>query len=302
MHYRFYTCDVFTNTRFGGNPLAVIPDAKGLTTEQMQQIAKEFNYAESTFVFPAKHGHTKQVRIFTPTIEVPFAGHPNVGTAFVLASIGEFGEFGESTDVTFEEKAGLVPITIRKEIGKPIWCELKAPEPVSIGRQISAEKAAAALSLTPEEIVTANHRPQVASVGLPFLIVELRDRAALEHAQANVARLRELQSVGITPDIHLYVRTNDENDEFDLRTRMFAPLDNVPEDPATGSANCALVGMLTTLNPVKDGEFKWHIAQGFEMDRPSILDARTEMKDGVVNGVWIAGSSVMVSDGHIQID
>lgn len=300
MRYRFYTCDVFTDTRFGGNPLAVFPDATGLSTEQMQQIAREFNYSESTFVFPAEQGHTRKVRIFTPVIEVPFAGHPNVGTAFVLATTGELGEFATDTRITFEEEAGLVPITIRKEPGKPIWCELQAPEQVSIGRMISAEKAAAALSLTADEIVTANHRPQVASVGLPFLIVELRDLAALERAQANVAKLRELKGVGITPDVHLYVRSNEG--EFDLHTRMFAPLDNVPEDPATGSANCALVGMLTAIDSRQDGAFKWHIAQGFEMGRPSVLDARTNKRDGVVTGVWIAGSSVMVSDGHLEID
>lgn len=301
MRYRYYTCDVFTDTRFGGNPLAVLPDATGLSAKQMQQIAREFNYSESTFVFPAEQGHTRKVRIFTPTIEVPFAGHPNVGTAFTLASIGELGDVGEQTEIIFEEDAGLVPITIRQEAGKPIWCELKAPQQVSIGRMISAEKAAQALSLDVDEIVTTHHRPQVASVGLPFLVVQLRDMAALERAQANVARMRELRGVGITPDIHMYVRTEDTDDVYDLRTRMFAPLDNVPEDPATGSANCALVGMLSVINPEKDGDYRWHIAQGFEMGRPSILDARTEKRDGDVTGVWIAGSSVMISEGWIEV-
>lgn len=297
MKYKYYTCDVFTDTRFGGNQLAVIPDAAGLTAEQMQNIAAEFNYSESTFVFPAEQGHTRKVRIFTPTMEVPFAGHPNVGTAFTLASIGELGEIDGSIQVTFEEEAGLVPITIRKEANKPIWCELKAPQPVSIGRMISTGKAAQALSLTPEEIVTTTHRPQVASVGLPFLIVELRDMAALARAQANIARFRELRGVGINPYVHMYVRTNDE---FDVRARMFCPLDGMPEDPATGSANCALVGMLTTINPEKDGKYSWHIAQGFEMGRPSILDARTEKQNGEVTGVWVAGSCVMVADGMIE--
>ncbi len=301
MGYKFYTCDVFTDTRFGGNPLAVFPDATGLSAEQMQQIAREINYSETTFVFPAEQGHTRKVRIFTPMIEVPFAGHPNIGTAFTLASIGELGEINGSAEIVFEEEAGLVPITIRKEEGAPIWCELKAPEPVTIGRMISAEKAAQLLSLTTDEIVTSNHRPQVASVGLPFLIVELRDMAALERAQANVARLRELKGVGITPDVHLYVRTPNDKDGFDLRTRMFAPLDNVPEDPATGSANCALVGMLTAIHPEMDGTYAWHIAQGFEMGRPSILDARTKKESGKVTGVWIAGSSVMVAEGKIQV-
>ena len=300
MRYRFYTCDVFTDRRFGGNPLAVFPDARGLSAEQMQQIAREFNYSETTFVFPAKQGHTRHVRIFTPVTEVPFAGHPFVGTAFVLASTGELGEFSEITEVVFEEDAGVVPITIRKSVGKPLWCELKAPEPVTLGRQISAEKGAKALSLSADEIVTANHRPRVASVGLPFLIVELRDLAALERARANVATLRELHGVGITPDVHMYVKMG-ADDRFDLRTRMFAPLDNVPEDPATGSANCALVGMLSTLEPKRDGAFSWHIAQGVEMGRPSVLDARTEKRNGEVTGVWIAGSAVMVADGHIEV-
>src|SRR5436305_9160263 len=110
MRYRYFICDVFTDTRFGGNQLAVLPEAQGLSDRRMQQIAREFNFSESTFVFPPEAGHTRKVRIFTPSIEVPFAGHPNVGTAFVLATAGELGPLGPETTVTFEEKAGLVPI------------------------------------------------------------------------------------------------------------------------------------------------------------------------------------------------
>ena len=112
MNYKFYTCDVFTRDRFGGNPLAVLPQAEGLSSRQMQQIAREFNYSETTFVFPAQEGNTRKVRIFTPAREVPFAGHPNIGTAFVLATIEEFGEIQGDMTVTFEEEAGLVPVTI----------------------------------------------------------------------------------------------------------------------------------------------------------------------------------------------
>ena len=126
MRYKFYTCDVFTDTRFGGNPLAVLPNAEGLSPRQMQQIAREFNYSETTFVFPAEAGNTRKVHIFTATTEVPFAGHPNIGTAFVLASTGELGAVGEETDIVFEEKAGLVPIKIRKVSGL-VHCELKGP-------------------------------------------------------------------------------------------------------------------------------------------------------------------------------
>jgi len=117
VRYRFVFCDVFTDRLFGGNPLAVLPDARGLSSARMQQIAREFNFSESTFVLPAEAGHTRRVRIFTPTKEIPFAGHPNVGTAFVLTAIGELGDPGESFEVTFEEKAGLVPVAISKRDG-----------------------------------------------------------------------------------------------------------------------------------------------------------------------------------------
>ena len=296
MKYRFYTCDVFTGTRFGGNPLAVLPDAEGLSSQQMQQIAREFNYSESTFVLPSESGHTRNVRIFTPTQEIPFAGHPNIGTAFVLASIGELG-IGDETNIVFEEKAGLVPITIRKVDGKT-WCELQAPEALSIGQTISVDLAAAALSLTSEEIVVSTHQPQVASVGLPFIMVELKDRTALEKARPNIPVLEEIHEQGIMPDIHVYTLVNDG---FDIRTRMFAPLDGITEDPATGSANCALVAMLSHYKPETGGEFSWRIAQGVEMGRPSVLDARTEKQCGAVAGVWIAGFCTMVTEGYIEV-
>src|SRR5437868_13835726 len=124
MKYRYYICDVFTETRFGGNQLAVLPQAIGLSTQQMQQIAREFNFSETAFVFPAKAGHTRHVRIFTPAREIPFAGHPNVGTAFVLASIGELGEINSSQTVIFDEAAGLVSISIREAQAKIVACEL----------------------------------------------------------------------------------------------------------------------------------------------------------------------------------
>jgi trans-2,3-dihydro-3-hydroxyanthranilate isomerase len=288
---------VFTDTRFGGNPLAVLPDAQGLSGQEMQQIAREFNYSESTFVLPSERGHTRRVRIFTPTQEIPFAGHPNVGTAFVLASTGELGQIGDETQIVFEEKAGPVPITIRGVDGK-IWCELEAPQTLSMGQAISVDLAASALSLSPEEIVVDTHQPQLASVGLPFIMVELKDRAALENARPDIPVLEAIHETGIMPDIHVYTHVADG---FDIRARMFAPLDGIPEDPATGSANCALVAMLTHYQPESDGEYRWRIAQGVEMGRPSVLDARTEKRAGAVTGVWIAGYCAMVAEGTIEV-
>ncbi len=299
MRYRYYTCDVFTDTRFGGNPLAVLPAAEGLLDGQMQQIAREFNFSETTFVLPAREGHACRVRIFTPAREVPFAGHPNVGTAFVLATLGMFGVSDAPIAVTFEEKAGLVPIVIRTRQGGRIWCELAAPQTLSLGKTISVQYVAPAVSLAVEDIITTVHMPQVASVGLPFLMVELRDRGALERARPNIQEFEGLVGEGIDPpDVHLYTRTSDG---FDIRARMFAPMDGILEDPATGSANCALVGLLSFYNNVPNGTFHWRIAQGVEMGRPSVLDARTEKKDGEVKGVWIGGESVLVGEGHIEV-
>ncbi len=298
MRYRYFICDVFTGTRFGGNQLAVLPEAGGLSDRQMQQIAREFNFSESTFVFPPEAGHTRKVRIFTPAIEVPFAGHPNVGTAFALATAGEFGPIDGSITVTFEEKAGLVPVTIQQREGR-IWCELSAPQRLSLGKTISAEMVAAAISLNPAYVVTRTHQPQVASVGLPFLIAELEDRTALERARINMIGIDAIAAEGVIPDIHLYTHSADE---FDIRARMFAPLDGVPEDPATGSANCALAGLLSHHEKAADGSFQWRIAQGVEMGRPSVLEARSEKRDGAVVATWIGGASVLVSEGLIEVD
>ena len=297
MKVQFYTCDVFTDVRFGGNPLAVLPDATGLSSVQMQQIAREFNFSESTFVLPSHGGHTRHVRIFTPTQEIPFAGHPNIGTAFVLSSIGEIGNIDEGLNIVFEEKAGPVPISIR-QVGADIWCELKAPEPLSLGQSIDLDLIAAALSLVSEDIVTSTHEPIVASVGLPFVIVELDSRLALERAQSYLPAIEEIQGLGVMPDILLYVRSEDD---FDIRARVFAPLDGVPEDPATGSANCALAALLSHYKTESTGDFSWRIAQGVEMKRPSVLEARSVKRPYSGIDVWISGTCKMVSEGLIEI-
>ncbi|HEY7213664.1 MAG TPA: PhzF family phenazine biosynthesis protein [Thermoanaerobaculia bacterium] len=299
MRYHFFTCDVFTSTRFGGNPLAVLPQAEGLSTGQMQQIAREFNFSETTFVFPADAGHTRKVRIFTPVTEIPFAGHPNVGTAFVLAAAGELGPLDAPLTVTFEEKAGVVPIAIERRQDGTIRCELSAPEPLSLGKILSVTSLASALSLAESDIVTTTHPPRVASVGLPFILVELKDRAALERARIHMDGLHQIAAEGVTPDILFYIHSGDE---FDIRARMFAPLDGVPEDPATGSANCALAALLAHHNAAADGDFRWRIAQGVEMGRPSLLEALTEKRDGKVVATRIGGASVLVSEGFLEID
>ena len=298
MRYRYFLCDVFTDRLFGGNPLAVLPDARGLTDRQMQQVAREFNFSESSFVLPPEQARTRRVRIFTPTTEVPFAGHPNVGTAFVLARAGELGPLDRPLEVTFEEKAGLVPIRIERQSDGAIACELAAPERLSLGTTVGPGALASAVSLSPDDIVTRTHAPQVVSVGLPFLVAELADRSALERARTHMPGVEALAAEGIVPDVHLYVRSADE---YDIRARMFAPLDGVPEDPATGSANCALAALLGHCDPRDEGDFGWRIAQGVEMGRPSVLAARARKEAGTVVGAWIGGTSVLVGEGWLEI-
>lgn len=294
MEYEYFICDVFTDIAFGGNQLAVLPNASGLTDKQMQQIAREFNYSESTFVFPAEHKNTRKVRIFTPTREVPFAGHPNIGTAFVLASIGEIGN---SKQITFEEKAGLVEISLTT-IKNEVFCELKAPEKFSIGATIDVELMGKALSINKHEIITKTHVPQIASIGLPFIMVELSNLETLQLAKPNLDGFQAIADLGIIPDIHMYFKSNDE---FDIRTRMFAPFDGVHEDPATGSANCALTALLAYYNELDSGQFNYKIAQGIEMGRPSLLQSRADKRNGKVTGTWIGGNSVITCKGLIYI-
>ena len=297
MKYQYFTCDVFTETRFGGNPLAVLPKADGLSAHQMQQIAREFNLSETAFVFPAEAGHTCKVRLFTPALEIPFAGHPNVGTAFVLATIGELGDIRSLSEVTFEEEAGLVRIGLHSTNGKIASCELRAPQLVSFGQTVSAAAVASALSLAKEDILTNAHQPQVVSVGLPFVFTELKDVLALERCRVDLQGFAEIP--GVIKDVYVYTW---QPGEARIQARMFAPLTGVPEDPATGSAACALAGLLTHLNKQASGVFAYQVGQGIEMGRSSTLLARAEKTNGAVTATWVGGSCVMVSDGFIRVD
>ena len=296
--YPFYLCDVFTDVRFAGNPLAVLPDAQGLTDLQMQQIAREFNFSETTFVLPAEAGHTRRVRIFTPTIELPFAGHPNIGTAYVLASIGELGALDKPISIVFEEGAGALHIEIDVADGKPTCCRLEAPEPLTLGDEVEVKAVADVLSLLPDDISTDTHPPRAASVGLTFLFAELRGLDALERVRINAGALATLEAIDAPLAICAYVRGDSDNA---LRVRVMIADDGY-EDPATGSANCALAAMLAQLDSVQDGELSWRITQGVEMGRPSTLYASAEKRDGQVVSARIAGGCVLVANGTLDLD
>ena len=300
MPLEFVTVDVFTERRFGGNPLAVVFNGERLSTAQMQSIAGEFNLSETTFVLPPKEAtSTAAVRIFTPRAELPFAGHPNVGTAFALANRGSV--FGRPIGdvVVFEEKAGLVPLDLLREGTTTVGARLTAPQPLSRGKDIAADIVATACSIAVADIETRHHTPCIASSGTPFVFAELKTTLALRAALPRSEAFSRNFPVEEAAGIHLYAR--DGADGVDIRARMFAPLHGVLEDPATGSANVALAGLLANLRPEPDLSLLLRIAQGAEIGRPSLLDAAAEKRGGRVVETRIGGRCVAVMTGTIDI-
>jgi trans-2,3-dihydro-3-hydroxyanthranilate isomerase len=263
----------------------------------MQAIAAEFNYAETTFVLPPQDAaHTAHVRIFTPRAEMPFAGHPNVGTAFVLATEWK-GTIKEP--FLFEEKAGLVRLDLIKDGGVVIGARLNPPQPLRRGPSIAPDLVATACSLDAADIETANHPPCLASCGVGFVFAEVKTRAALAKAQPRPEIFAAHVKADTATGILLYVR--EAGGGADIQARMFAPLYGVPEDPATGSANVALVGLLASLRPDRDLTLKLRIAQGVDMGRPSLLEAAAEKRNGEVTLMSIGGRCVPMMHGVLDL-
>ncbi|MEG3437627.1 PhzF family phenazine biosynthesis protein [Pannus brasiliensis CCIBt3594] len=301
MKYSYYTADVFSDRPFGGNPLAVFPRADGLTAELMQKIAREFNFSETVFVFPPETADgTRRARIFTPTTELPFAGHPTVGTAFVLVAIGEIPLENE-TRIYLEEGVGLVPVTIRGSAGKPVYSELTAAKLPEFGAGTpSIEDLAGVLSLDASDFLTGEYRPRSISCGVPFLFVPVRDRAVLSKIKLNLTVWEAV--LARDPANSLFVFCLDpELPGSDIRARMFAPRLGVAEDPATGSAVAAFGGYLGAIEPLRDGTIERTIEQGFEMGRPSLLRVSIDKRDGEIVAIRVGGASVLVCQGVMEI-
>lgn len=287
--YAFQTVDVFTRKRFGGNPLAVFPDARGLDTPTMQQLAAEMNYSETTFVLPPDDpAHTARVRIFNRTAEMPFAGHPNVGTAHVLVEAG----LAAGPVLLFEEEAGLVEVRLSAEGD----IEIDAPQLLRRIGELPADAIAACLSLDPARIVTGTHRPVRASVGIEFVLVEV-EPAAVATSAPDIGAFRRLAEaapeLGGRLSILLYAR-----DGSSIRARMYAPLAGTWEDPATGSANATLAALLLSLGV--EQEMAFNSLQGIEMGRRSELALRAwRTADGIRASV--AGRCVPVFSGTVEL-
>lgn len=294
---RFFTLDVFTDTALAGNPLAVVLDADGLDDGRMQAIAREFNLSETVFVCPpANPAHRAALRIFTPARELPFAGHPTVGTAVLLAQLDGRGDTGS---FILEEKVGLVPCrTARTRDGQTATFDLPRL-PVELDPARSPSAVAAAIGLTPADIGCDGHTPTIYSAGNGFTFIPVRDLEALAAARP----VMEHWSAGIAPadhpDAFVYTTRTGETGMY-ARARMFAPDMGIAEDPATGSAVAAFAGVVMRFDPpARDGSTPLLIGQGFEMGRPSLITLTLDVEAGNLRRASIGGSAVILSEGKL---
>jgi trans-2,3-dihydro-3-hydroxyanthranilate isomerase len=299
--------DVFTGRQFGGNQLAVVTDARGLSGAQMQQIANEFNFSETTFVLPPQHeDNTAHVRIFNRTQEMPFAGHPNVGTAFVMGAQSSIFERPVGQVMRFEEAAGIVTVELlRASDGAPSGAIIAAPRSLEVGKPIEPIAIAKCLGLNETDIILTHHQPISASVGVEFMVAEVAATAlskATPHtdAFAAVARAYFGSNDWDRFSVFFYARAGAGIEK--LNARMFAPLSGTFEDPATGSASAAIGALLASLDAEADGHFEIEIAQGVEMGRPSEIRVAALKTKGVVTSVKVSGYCARTMRGVLQID
>ena len=276
--------DVFTDKAFGGNPLAIIPDAQGLAEADLQRIAREFNFSETTFVFPPRQGGDARVRIFTPTMEIPFAGHPTIGTALALHQRGQVGP-----DMVLELGVGPIPVTITDT-----RAQFVTKVPLKTWPGPSLDVVAASIGHGVDSIRTKTHPPVIASVGLPFVLSELVDDETLASIQTNTDAFRAFDPEWPTEnhyDLLVYTRHGSK-----INARMFAPLDGIPEDPATGSAAAALSAYLGQCDGTST---TFQITQGVDMGRPSRIRAEVTVENGTPVAVAISGEAVPTMAGRL---
>lgn len=301
MRVKYHTLDVFTDRVFGGNPLAVFPDADGVPPEMMQRIARELNLSETVFVLwdapPA--GADCRVRIFTPAAELPFAGHPTVGTAFLLASLGRIPAEDGAARVVLGEGVGPVPVEVRMEAGRPVSATLSAAQLPETGPPPPPPAVVAELLSVDEGELGGSLGTAHATSGVPFLFVSVRDRAVLGRVRLDAGAWARHLSGAWGP--HVYVVTDDAEGGASLQARMFAPAMGIGEDPATGGAVTALAGLLAARDMAGDGTLRWTVDQGVEMGRPSRLYVEADVRAGAVTAVRVGGAAVRVSEGEMTL-
>jgi trans-2,3-dihydro-3-hydroxyanthranilate isomerase len=299
---RFLTLDVFTSSPFGGNQLAVFPDATGIPEERLIDVTREFNFSEVTFCYPpADPANTRRVRIFTPGGELPFAGHPVIGTTAVLA-LAE-GALNGSASGTFrlELGVGVTPVSVTVEDDRLAAAELAAVKMPELGPQSpTLNTLAEILSLEAADLIGGSLSPQSVSCGVPFLLVPLKTVKAVSRARVRLEKWEQVLAKSWAPEIFIAAR-DAEGGVNHWRARMFAPRIDIAEDPATGSAAAAFAGWLAMKETAASGSFAWTIDQGIEMGRPSRLDASAEKVGGAVTAVRVGGRAVLMSEGDLRL-
>lgn len=293
--------DVFTDTLYGGNQLAVFPDARDIPEESMQSIAKEFNLSETTFVLPPENKNNDfKVRIFTPAQELPMAGHPTIGTAFIMARKVRFDESASHFTMNLEEKVGLIPVNLEVEDGVPSLVTMTQPQPKFSDPVGTIEMWAELLSLSVEDIDTGSPI-QTVSCGVPYLIIPVKSLAAMESIDFRVdvwKRIRKELNPGF-----VYAYTLETVDNHDVHGRMFAPDTGILEDAATGSANGPLGAYLVKHGIISRGEQTKIVSeQGYEMERKSLLYLNITKQDNEITKVEVGGHCVIVGKGEIYLD
>jgi trans-2,3-dihydro-3-hydroxyanthranilate isomerase len=301
MRRRFHTLDVFTDTRLAGNPLAVVHDSEGLDTAAMQAITREFNLSETVFVFPPNDPvNTARIRIFTPGAELPFAGHPTVGTAVLLGLLRAPEHVkGAGIVIALEETIGLIKVDVQQRPGRAARGLFALPRlPVALDYQRDPHTIATALGVTPEDIDQTMMPPSDFSGGVPYTIVCLTSLDALARAQSIDGPAFDSAFGGSAhPAVYLCVKEG----PLRWRTRMFAPTMGMKEDPATGSAAAAFAGAIMAHEKPGDGQHQHVITQGVEMDRPSEIVLTLSVQHQTLVEATIGGGAVMVSEGTIDV-
>ena len=292
--YQYQVVDVFTEVPFEGNQLAVFPDAGDLSDDEMQMLARELNLSESTFVSPPKEPqHAARVRIFTPAAEMPFAGHPTIGTSYVLVALRRVSE--TATEFVLEENVG--PISIRLERRDPFLAWLTTP-PIRFAETYDAAGCAEALGLAAGDLLGENYPAQVVSAGNPFLFVAVRDKAAVDRADLDVRALERIAPGFGGNGIFFFAPT-----AAGVYARMFAPMSGIREDPATGSATGPLGAYLAHYGLIENRDGTRFVnEQGTKMKRRSYLHGILRVKDGHLQSVEVGGSAVKVIDATVTLD
>jgi len=297
MKRRFFTLDVFTQTKFAGNPLAVVLESEELDTAGMQAIAREFNHPETVFVFrPRDENNLAALRIFTPAAELPFAGHPTVGTAVLLAILDGADA---PREFVLEEKIGNVPCRFEPKTADTGYVRFTIPSPPAPAGELPGRKEiAAALSLAPGDIGFDDAVPSRWSGGNAFSFVPLKNLDAMARCRPDPATFEKVFGIDGPGMVYLFCKeTADAGNDF--HARMFAPLRGIPEDPATGSAAAAFAGLLVASGRYGDGEHLIRIEQGYEMGRPSLIELGLSMRDGQLASASVGGNAVIVTEGSI---